>query len=98
MDRDSVIKKLSKHRRALQGYGVKEIRLFGSVARGEGGTGSDVDLLVEFEPSAHIGMFEFTRLRRELSQLLGCEVDLATPDALHKGMKNDILKEAIRAA
>ena len=60
---------------------------------GEGG-----DLLVEFEPSAHIGMFEFSRLRRELSLLLGCDVDLATPDALHKSMKKDILREAICAA
>ena len=98
MDRETVIMKLSRHRRILQEYGVKEIRLFGSVARGEAGSGSDVDLLVEFEPSAHIGMFEFSRLRRELSQLLGCEVDLATPDALHKAMKEDILREAIRAA
>lgn len=98
MDRETVIMKLSRHRRILQEYGVKEIRLFGSVARGEAGSGSDVDLLVEFEPSAHIGMFEFSRLRHELSQLLGCEIDLATPDALHKRMKDAILKEAIRAA
>lgn len=98
MDRDSVIKKLTNSRRVLQGYGVREIRLFGSVARGEAGAGTDVDLLVEFEPSARIGMFEFSRLRRDLSRLLGFEVDLATPDALHKGMKDDILKEAIRAA
>lgn len=53
---------------------------------------------MEFEPSAHIGLFEFSRLRRELSRLLECEVDLATADALHKGMKEAILKEAIRAA
>lgn len=98
MDRESVLMKLSQHRRLLEGYGVKDIRLFGSVARGEAGVGSDVDLLVEFEPSAHIGMFEFSRLRRELSQLLGCDVDLVTADALHKGMKENILKEAIRAA
>ena len=82
----------------LQKYGVKSIRLFGSFARGEAAPGSDVDLLVEFESSAHIGMFEFSRLRRELSLLLGCDVDLATPDALHKSMKKDILKEAISAA
>ena len=98
MDRESVISKLSQNRRLLEGYGVKTIRLFGSVARGEAGERSDVDLLVEFEPSAHIGMFEFSRLRRELSRLLGCDVDLATPDALHKGMKEAILREAIRAA
>ncbi len=98
MDRESVLKKLSQHRHLLRGHGVKDIHLFGSVARGETGIGSDVDLLVEFDPSAHIGMFEFSRLRRELSQLLGCNVDLATPDALHKEMKEDILREAIRAA
>ena len=98
MDRESVLMKLSQHRRVVEGYGVKDIRLFGSVARGEAGVGSDVDLLVEFEPTAHIGMFEFSRLRRELSQLLGCDVDLVTSDAPHKGMKENILKEAIRAA
>jgi uncharacterized protein len=98
MDRDIVLAILSKNRKLLRNYGVINIRLFGSVARGEAGVGSDVDLLVEFEPSAHIGMFEFSRLRRDLSRLLGCEVDLATPDALHKMLKEDILREAIRAA
>ena len=98
MVRDIILKKLSENRQLLMIYGIKDIRLFGSVARGEAGAGSDVDLLVEFETSAHIGMFEFSRLRRELSQLLGCEVDLATPDALHKKMKKNILREAIRAA
>jgi predicted nucleotidyltransferase len=96
--KDNVLKKLSENRQLLKSYGVKNIHVFGSVARGEAEAGSDVDLLVEFEPSAHVGMFEFSRLRRELSQLLNCRVDLATPDALHKGMKEDILREAIRAA
>lgn len=98
MDRESVLMILSKNRQLLRDYGVKNIYLFGSFARGEAASGSDVDLLVEFESSAHIGMFEFSRLRRELSLLLVCDVDLATPDALHKSMKKDILREAIRAA
>ena len=98
MKRESVLKKISENRKLLEAYGIKDIRLFGSLARGEFRSESDVDLLVEFDRSAHIGMFEFSRLRRELSELLGCEVDLATPDALHKDMKEDILKEAIDAA
>ena len=98
MDRESILMILSKNRRFLRDCGVKRIFLFGSFARGEAASASDVDLLVEFEPSAHIGMFEFSRLRRELSLLLGCDVDLATPDALHKRIKKDILREAIRAA
>ena len=97
MDRDTVLATLSNNRQLLQQYGVGNIRLFGSVARGEAWEASDVDLLVEFEPSAKIGVFEFSRLRRELSRLLGCGVDLATPDALHRMLKEDILKEAIRA-
>lgn len=98
MKRESVLKKISENRKLLKQYGIKDIRLFGSLARGEARAESDVDLLVEFDPSAHIGIFEFSRLRRDLSELLGCEVDLATPDALHRDMKEDILKEAIRAA
>ena len=98
MERERVLKKLSENRKLLKAYGIKDIHLFGSLARGESRPKSDVDLLVEFDQSAHIGMFEFSRLRRELSELLGCEVDLATPDALHRDMKEDILKEAIRAA
>jgi len=98
MNKDLVLMKLSKQRHLLNNYNVKSISLFGSFARDEGTSDSDVDLLVEFEPTARIGMFEFIRLRRELSQVLGCDVDLATPESLHKNMKTDILKEAIRAA
>lgn len=98
MDRESVLMKLSQQRHLLKSYQVTTISLFGSVARGEEASGSDVDLLVEFEPTAQIGMFEFIRLRRKLSQMLGCNVDLATPGSLHKSMKKDILREAIRAA
>jgi len=98
MDRESILNTLSDHRYVLQKYGVKSIRLFGSFARGDAAPGSDVDLLVEFEPTAHVGLFEFIRLKNELSELLACKVDLATPNALHKAMKDEIMKEAIRAA
>ena len=98
MDRESILNTLSDHRHLLQKYGVKSIRLFGSFARGDAGPGSDVDLLVEFEPTAHVGLFEYIRLKNELSDLLACEVDLATPNAIRKAMKDEILKEAICAA
>jgi predicted nucleotidyltransferase len=98
MKRESVLKKISENRKLLEAYGINDIRLFGSLARGEARAESDVDLLVEFDQSAHIGMFEFSRLQRELSELLGCEVDLSTPDAFHRDMKEDNLKEEIRDA
>jgi len=97
MERDRVIGTLAANRQVLQAFGVKSLRVFGSVARGDAQAGSDVDLLVEFDPAARIGLFEFSRLRQKLSDLLGCDVDLATPEALHRDLKDAILREAIRA-
>jgi len=98
MNKDQVIAILRKNSESLRGFHVKELYLFGSVVRGDEKQTSDVDLLVEFEPDAHIGLFEFSRLQRLLSDILGCEVDLVTPEALHKSMKARILEEAVRAA
>ena len=98
LDRESILMALSANRKMLDHYGVRNIRLFGSFARSEEAPGSDVDLLVEFEPTAQIGLFEFIRLKNALGEILSCKVDLVTPNALHKGMKDEILKEAIRAA
>jgi predicted nucleotidyltransferase len=96
--RDQVLKILSDHREELNRHGVKSIALFGSVARGEDSTKSDVDILVEFEPEFQIGLFAFARLRRRLCELFGMEVDLVTPDAIRIEMKEEILREAVRAA
>jgi len=52
---------------------------------------------VEFEPGAPVGLFEFARLQRYLQEILGRKVDLATPKALHKALKKEILEEAVYA-
>ena len=57
---------------------------------------SDVDLLVEF--SRPVGLFQFARLKLYLEKVLGHEVDLVTPEALREELREDILREAIRAA
>jgi uncharacterized protein len=98
MDSTDVRRTLQAHREVLQQYGVQEVRVFGSAARGEAGEGSDIDLLVDYDPSVRIGLFAFVRLRRRLSELLGCPVDLVTPDALHPALRESILREAVRVA
>ena len=57
-------------------YGVKELSAFGSVVRGEAGPGSDLDLLVEFEPGVRIGLIKFESLADDLTALAGRKVDL----------------------
>jgi predicted nucleotidyltransferase len=97
MKKEQIKTLLTKHRNSLSDFHVKAVFLFGSVVRGEEKEASDVDLLVEFEPGAHIGLFEFARLQRMLSGILGCDVDIVTPEALHKAMKDRILEEAVHA-
>lgn len=98
MNKEQVITILRKNSDSLRVFHVKALYLFGSVVRGDAKQTSDVDLLVEFEHEAHIGLFEFSHLQRMLSEMLGCEVDLATPEALHKSMRGRIMEEAVRAA
>ena len=98
MNAQEVTDVLRQSRTRLGEYHIKALYLFGSVVRGEATPESDVDVLVEFEPDAHVGLFAFARLQRELSEMLGRPVDLATPDSLHKALKEQVLKEAVRAA
>ena len=95
MKRQDVLDKLATHNVELKEMGIESLALFGSVARDEATDASDVDLLVEFNRS--VGLFHFARVRRRLSELLGCSVDLATPGALREEMRDEILQEAVYA-
>ena len=96
MERDKVLALLKSHKRRLKKFGVRSISLFGSIARNKARKYSDIDLLVDFERP--IGLFEFARLKMYLEELLGRKVDLVTPEALRKELRENILQEAIRAA
>jgi hypothetical protein len=75
-------------------FGVESLSLFGSVARNEATQTSDVDLLVEFNrPVGYFGLFA---LQDYLEKLLGCSVDLGTPDSLKPYIKERIVGELIR--
>ncbi|BAS54123.1 MULTISPECIES: nucleotidyltransferase family protein [Leptolyngbya] len=86
---------LANHQTTLKSFGVKSLMLFGSVARDEGRTDSDVDLLVEFDRP--VGLFTFVRLKRYLEEILECPVDLGTPDSLKPYLREPVFREAIRA-
>jgi uncharacterized protein len=74
-------------------YSVGKIGVFGSVARDEQTDESDIDLLVEF--SKPVGFVTFMRLENFLSERLGKQVDLVTPDSLKPVIREDVLAEVI---
>lgn len=73
---------------------VRRLALFGSVLHGEAGPGSDVDLLVEFEPDARVGLIRLAELELELSRLLRAKIDLRTARDLSARFRPEVLAEA----
>ena len=73
--------------------GIRRLALFGSILRDDFRPGSDVDVLVEFQPGVRVGL-AFIRMQDELSAILGHKVDLNTPGFLSKYFRDDVMKEA----
>ncbi|MFI5417947.1 MAG: nucleotidyltransferase family protein [Candidatus Lutacidiplasmatales archaeon] len=85
------------HRRALLAlaakFGASDLRVFGSVARGDARPNSDIDMLVRFDQP--IGLFGRMEFKDRLEQLLGRKVDLATAGNLHWLIRSQVLAEAV---
>lgn len=84
--REEIISIAAKH-------GARNVRVFGSTARGEAGEKSDVDLLVDVGPARTL--FFPGGLLADLKELLGCKVDVVTTDGLHWYIRDRVLKEAV---
>jgi uncharacterized protein len=80
-------------RRIGERYGIRNIRVFGSLARGEARADSDVDLLVDYVPGQK--GFAFFRFCREAETLLGRRVDVATERSLHPLIRDRVRQEAV---
>jgi uncharacterized protein len=96
MKLEEILRILHEHEGELRAQGVKSLAIFGSVARGDDRSDSDVDVLVEFD--RRVGLLAFVGLKLDLERLLQRPVDLVTPSGLKSWMRESILKEAVRAA
>jgi predicted nucleotidyltransferase len=73
---------------------IRRLALFGSVLRDDFGPESDVDVLVEFEPGACVGLLRLAGMEIELGEMLGRKVDLNTPGFLSDYYRDQVLAEA----
>jgi uncharacterized protein len=95
---DTVLgRRLRRRRRAIietaAKRGAHNVRIFGSVARGEDTTASDIDLLVDLDTD--VGVVALSGLKRELTELLGVDVDVVPAETLKPRIRAEVLAEAI---
>jgi predicted nucleotidyltransferase len=88
---------IRRHRTDIQRmaakYGARNVRVFGSVARGAAGPASDVDVLAAFEPGR--SLLDLIGLEQDLSELLGCKVDVVSEGGISPHLDDRILREAV---
>jgi len=90
---------LNKYSKEIKDYckanKIKKLSLIGSYLTNSFNEASDIDLLVELEEDCDYGFLDIARIERELSEILGKQVDLRTPNELSKYFRDAVVKEAI---
>ena len=91
------LKALRDHEAELRALGVRHASIFGSVARGDVRDDSDVDVLVDLDQDRPMGLFEYSRLKLHIVELLGNSADVVNRKTLKLLLRDNILDDAIDA-
>ena len=97
MSRDEIIRKLKENEAALRAQGVAHAALFGSRARGEDRPDSDIDIMVEIEPEAHVGVWGYTAIVHAIEDMFPLPVDVSDRAAQKPHVRPSAEREAIYA-
>lgn len=97
MKRDEVLATLKQAEDALRLQGVVRAAVFGSVARGDERPGSDIDIMVEIDPAAHIGLFGYVGIVQTIEDMFPGPVDVANRVGLKPLARPNIERDAIYA-
>ena len=90
---DTLRVRAAEIKRIVASHGARNVRVFGSIARGEFKAGSDLDILVDLVPGSDL--FDLIETKIELEEALGLRVDVVSARALSPYIRDDILTEAV---
>lgn len=96
MNRIQTVDKLKGYADAIKALGATSLFLFGSTARDENNSNSDLDLFVDYDPNGKFNALDLVDIKFLLEDRLGIEVDVTTRDSLHPMLRDDIEKSAVR--
>jgi predicted nucleotidyltransferase len=94
---DKAIEILRANQASLRARGVLHASVFGSTARGDARDDSDVDLMVDLDPDRRLSVYDFVRLKTDLTELIGRDVDLVEERALKSLVRVQAASERIDA-
>jgi uncharacterized protein len=97
INREEIIATLRAHQAELCRRGVRHAALFGSLARGESKRTSDIDILIELDPQAPVGLFEYVGIMQYLTDLFSVRVDVANRGSLKPLVRPSIERHALYA-
>ncbi len=97
MDKSTVLEKLREYEPELKAAGITRLSLFGSVARGDASSESDVDLMADFDPTRQLSLLEMVGLENRLTDILGVRVELTPARALKDRIRERVTREAVLA-
>jgi predicted nucleotidyltransferase len=94
---DTVLEALRAHESGLRQLGVSHAAVFGSVARGQAGSDSDVDVLIDLDQDRPMGIFEYARLKLYINDIFDGRGDVVNRLTLKPLLCDSILREAVHA-
>ncbi len=97
MNSSEAIDTLRRSEGDLRKRGVRHAALFGSVARGDNGAGSDIDIMIEIDPDARITIFDYVELKEYIAGLFDEPVDVVNREALKSYVRPTATADAIYA-